>query len=71
MTTHDYAEYLLTLEDIPLLVHNKQNEITTYLDKGYEVYWRPEWSESIFKEEVEKFGHSFEDLQKGWEVFVE
>ncbi|AUR91630.1 hypothetical protein NVP1161O_188 [Vibrio phage 1.161.O._10N.261.48.C5] len=71
MTTHEYARYLLTLEDLPLLINNKHTERSTYLDDTYVVYWKPEWDESIFPSEVEAFGHKFEDLEKAYEVFVE
>lgn len=71
MTTHEYARYLLTLENIPLLVHNGDKETSTYLETPYIVYWKPEWHESIYTEEVLKFGHKFEDLQRCYEVFVE
>ncbi len=71
MTSHEYAKYLLSLEDLPLLVHNKQTEVTTHIEDAYIVYWKPEWNESIFENEVKAFGHKFEDLQKAYEIFVE
>ncbi len=71
MTSHEYAKYLLSLEDLPLLVHNKQTELTTYAGDAYVVYWKPECNESIFENEVKAFGHKFEDLQKAYEIFVE
>lgn len=71
MTSHEYARYLLKLEDLPLLVHNARTETSTYIDGVSEVYWKPEWHESIFKEEVVEFGHTFEEVQKAWEIYVE
>lgn len=70
MTSHEYAKMLLDLEDLPMMIYKESDESSTYLDKPYKVYTGRNFAraDTIFENEVEEFGHSWEDVQPVGEV---
>ncbi len=59
-------------ENLPLVVYNQHDEKSVEItDKPVKMFRGRDWkNETIFENEVEEFGHSWEDVEPVLEVYV-
>lgn len=70
MTSHELAKFLLSKEDLPLMIYKESDESSHPMSEPYKMYMGKGWNETIFENEVERFGHSWEDVEPVWEVMI-